>query len=132
MAILAVHQNYTEPIPVRWLCIVPRDPIQQSTELLRHSGEAFWRRLRQCLGDKGLDPMDCVLAESHEDDERFEFGVVVAPGDRVFEYGFSYPNGDIEQGELTEWSDITERWRDTYHRDQVESALTLLKKGARP
>lgn len=101
--------------------------VAELTRLLRSSQEPLWARLREELTSRGLEPSQVALAVSHEDDEDFEYGVVVSPEGGVYEFGFSYLGRSTEEGEIVEWNNISARWADGwYHRSEVEQAIKFL------
>lgn len=92
----------------------------------------MWARLRELLRLRDIDPNTAVLADFFPDDTDLEFGVLLTPEGRVYEFDFTYgPRGDIKSKSATavisDWSDMTDRWRDRPYRDQVEAALPLLR-----
>jgi hypothetical protein len=103
-----------------------REMIQDLTNLFRNSAEPFWVRLRQAVHERGVDPATCVLAESFEDDEKFEFGILVTADRRVFQYGFRYCDPSFSDGRLTEWNDVTDRKESMPHSSQAATALLLI------
>lgn len=101
--------------------------VHEYTELLRSSELPFWVRLREELASRGLEAAEVALAVSHEDDEQFEYGVVVTRDRQVFEFGYSYLGKTVEGGEIVEWTDWTKRWQSGwYHARDVENALNFL------
>lgn len=83
-----------------------RRTVEQLTQLLRHGEDPLWSRLRELLQDKGLDPQQLVLAESFEDDEGLEFGIVVTPAERAFQYDLSYSTESPEDAKLEDWQEL--------------------------
>jgi hypothetical protein len=110
---------------VRWGWMDLSEYVAVNTRLLREDQELFWTRLRECLRDRGVDPMHCVLATCFPDDNAFEFGIVVTPDDEVFEFGFDYLRVDIAEGVLSEWTRTTDRWRNRPFLGEVEAAMAL-------
>lgn len=104
-----------------------REIVQDMTGLFRTSAEPFWVRLRQVMRKRGIEPATSVLAESFEDDENFEFGILVTQDRRVIQYGFRYSDSSFSDGELTEWNDVTERKDSIPHSSQVATALSMLE-----
>lgn len=97
-----------------------------NTDLLRNDAGPFWRRLREVLAERGVDPRRSVLATSFPDDNSFEFGIVVTADGEAYEFGFDYLDADVSAGTIVEWTRITDRWRDRPHRTEVEAAFSLL------
>ena len=60
------------------------------TALLRSSEDPLWRRLRSLLEAKGLKPMTVTVADLSRDDTSLEFGLIVTPDHRVFQFDFDY------------------------------------------
>lgn len=107
------------------------DVARLSTELLRTSEDPMWARLRELFRERGIDPDAAVLADFFPDDTDLEFGVLLTPDGRVYEFDFTYgPRGDIKTksstGVISDWRDMTDRWRDWHHRNQIEAAMPLL------
>jgi len=100
-----------------------RKETSQFTELLRTGNDPLWIRLREILKEKGIEIESSVLVESHEDDENFEYGILLTEGKNVFEFGFSYLDRKIEEGILTEWKEITGDLSAHYHRGKIETVL---------
>jgi hypothetical protein len=109
---------------------VNEDIAAASTRLLRTDDGPVWSRLRELLVGRGFDPNSIALANFFQDDTDMELGIIVTPDDHVYEFGFQYGKGDLKQQArtawITEWRDRTERWRDTAHRTEIESARRLL------
>ena len=103
------------------------DQIRELTALLRTSRDHFWSTLRALLRDRGVAPEDAALAECFPDDTSFEFGVVVSQEGSVFQFGFDYLKHPVENGILSEWEDLTARFRSTPHRASIETALEFLR-----
>ena len=104
----------------------------RSTELLRTGSERTWVRLRELLREKGLNPSDVVLADMFPDDPGMEFGIVVAPEGRVYEFDFIHGNGDLLTSAATatlwNWRDRSEDWHEGHARRAVEAGLRLLNR----
>lgn len=101
--------------------------VLEHTRLLRSDNGPFWKRLRHELSSRGLNSAEVALAVSHEDDEFFEYGVIVTRDQKVFEFGFSYIEKPIEAGEIVEWIDMSSRWQSGwYHGRDVRAALEFL------
>jgi hypothetical protein len=103
-----------------------REEIQDLTRLFRTSTEPFWMRLREVVRARGVEPATSMLAESFEDDEKFEFGILVTRDRRVVQYGFRYSDPSFSDGILAEWNDVTDRKDSIPHRSQAATALSLL------
>ena len=101
-----------------------------STRLLRKSGDPVWARLRELLRARGLDPGQVALANLFPDDTNMEFGIVVTPDGRVYEFDLTYGKGDLRRQAVTatisDWRDRTADWRDTTDRGDIEAAFDLL------
>jgi hypothetical protein len=107
-----------------------------STELLRTSGDPIWTRLRELLRQRDIDPITAVVADFFPDDVDLEFGVLLTPDGHVYEFDFTYGSrGDIKTktatGQISDWREMTDRWRDRPYRNQIEAAIPLLG-GASP
>jgi hypothetical protein len=105
--------------------------IEHLTDLLRKGDDPFWRRFREMLRARDIDPAGSILAVSFEDGDRVEYGVVVTGDERVFEYGIEFVDSQVEQATIMRWDDITASFRSTMHRGAVETALGVLRKRRR-
>jgi hypothetical protein len=107
------------------------EPAKGLTALLRSSDMGFWIRLRQLLAEKGIDPEVSVLAQIFQDDMYQEFGIILLPERKVFEFVVQYEPGDAEhEGAGTyirEWDETTESWQDRPFREEVWTALNLIE-----
>jgi len=103
-----------------------QDQIRQLTDLLRGSEEPFWARLRVLLREKGLDSARVILVECFRDDTQFEFGITVTDDGRVFQFGFDYLHKSADDGSLSEWEDLTDRFRGTPHQESIRLGLGMV------
>jgi hypothetical protein len=103
-----------------------RRDIVDLTELLRTSADPMWARLRQLLLEHGIAVETAILATSFPDDTSFEFGVVVTSDRRVYQFGLDYLHKPVEQGDFTEWVELTERHASSPYSEEVATALDLL------
>jgi Cysteine-rich CPCC len=103
------------------------DQILEHTRLLRTDTGPLWVKLREILAAKGIVPSTCVLAESFEDDESLEFGIVVTEGEEVFQFDLEYRGRSVAEGGLKAWRPLSETFRKTPYRRHIEIALTLLR-----
>ena len=99
---------------------------KELTSLLRTGNDPLWIRLREIIERRELDVETLALAVSHEDDQNYEYGVLVSKSGQVFEFGLSYQDRQIEEAEVVEWNDRTNDWKDWYHSNDVKSALDHL------
>jgi hypothetical protein len=103
---------------------------EASTRLLREATDPLYVRLRSQLAERGIDVDQSALAAFFPDDGNMEFGVVVTPDRRVFEFDLHYGKGDLRQqtdtATITDWRDRTEWWSSTPSRADVEDAFRLL------
>lgn len=67
-----------------------------------------------------------MVATSFPDDLDFEFGILVTPDRRVFQYGYSYRGQAEDGGRLTEWRDETDRWQSRPNAADVAAAMAVL------
>jgi hypothetical protein len=103
-----------------------QEEIQSYTGLFRGGTEPLWIRLREVVRERGVDPDTSLLARSHEDDENFEFGIIVTGDRHVIQYGLRYSDPSGIDGKLTEWNDLTERWVSSPYSPEVSTALSIL------
>lgn len=103
------------------------------TQLLRESGEPLYVRLRSQLTERGIDVQASVLATFFPDDADLEFGVVVTPESRVYEFDLRYGAGQLTKqvatATITRWQNRTDRWRESPSAQDVEAALVLVARG---
>ena len=103
-----------------------KQEIVSLTALLRSGVDPFWVRLRELLSERGVAVDTVILASSFPDDRDFEFGIVVTNDRRVYQFGFDYSDKSVEQGDFTQWLDLTERHASSPYREEVAAALDLL------
>jgi len=101
------------------------------TNLLRFDLDPMWSRHRNLLLARGIDSNTAILAESFPDDVCFEFGILITESGRVIQLGFDYLHKPVEQGDLCEWEDITDRYRETPYSDSATLALEMLRSGTK-
>jgi hypothetical protein len=101
--------------------------VAEITRLLRTSDDPFWRRLRDVLRARGVNPETAALADSVEDDDRFEFGIVVTADLHAFQYGFAYRDVPIERGLIVEWNELPAGQHGPYAA-QIAAASRLLRR----
>jgi len=107
--------------------------VTEYTELLRDGGDPFWVRLRHELVGRGFDPREVALAVSHGDGDCFEYGVVVSSDRRVFEFVYSYSDRSPGEGEIVEWTDMSNRWSVGWpYAKEVEEAFQYLERQEPP
>lgn len=105
-----------------------------STELMRTSTDPLFVRLRQLLGERGIDVHSDVLADLFPDDVTQEFGVLVTRDHRVFTFIVHLGlRGDLRTqaatAVLADWTDITGQWRSTPYAPSVRDAFAVLPAG---
>ncbi len=95
------------------------------TQLLRTGDDPFWSRLRSVVLARGFDPETVVLVESCEQGDMSEFGILVYRDKRVYQYALCSATGSWLDGNLVEWTDITDRWHSTPYKESIEEGLRL-------
>jgi hypothetical protein len=100
--------------------------IEWLTKDLRVSDEPLFRRLRELLSARGVDPAGAWLVELFPDDTAFQFGLLVTADRRVFQFGYDYLHRGVGEGELREWVDLTHGWHLTPYREDVENGFCYL------
>src|SRR4051812_2169495 len=95
------------------------------TELLRAGDEPVWSRLRELLVEKGLDPDEVIMAELSFDDDSLEFGLVVTPDHRVFQFDFDHLHNAIPTAEFSTWRDLTTSWQNSPYDELVSAAFDI-------
>ena len=97
---------------------------------MRESGDPLFVRLREILAEKGVNPSSSVLAAFFPDDTNMEFGVVVTPERRVYEFDLHYGPGDllnqVSTALISAWRDRTDWWPSTPSRTDIEDAMAML------
>jgi hypothetical protein len=113
--------------------IVNETTAEASTRLLRGSDNLVYVRLRSLLSERGIEVNRSVLATFFPDDTNMEFGVLVTPDRRVYEFDLHHGGGDLRSqavmAVITDWRDRTEQWDSTPHRRDIEDALRLIDAG---
>ena len=102
------------------------DARAEYTRLLRSDSGPEWARLRALLSERGLDPNAVALATFFPDDVDMSFGILVTPGDHVYEFDLTYDTGDLAAAVISDWRDRSESWRESPHRIAIEAAFRLL------
>jgi hypothetical protein len=106
---------------------------EASTRLLRESNEPIWVRLGALLVERGVDVDRSAMATLFPDDTDMEFGVIVTPDRRVYEFDLHYGSGDlVEQAAtatITDWRDRTGWWESTSSRPDIEDAVRIIGNG---
>ena len=103
-----------------------KEEVQQLTQLLRCGEDPLWFRMRELLRARGIEPSETALAVAHEDDERFEFGVLVLANGTAIQYGLSYLDSQIENAEFSEWCDLADSYANDLYGTDVDAARALL------
>ncbi len=87
--------------------------------------------MRRLLAERGVDPSTVVLADSHDDAEDEDTGVLVTTDEAVIEWRRRYVDGDPARDELLDWRDITAAWEGGPWADRVREGLDLQRRGFR-
>lgn len=82
--------------------------------------------MRELLVGRGIDAGAAGLAIMFPDDREQEFGVLVGPDCRVYEFIFSYFNGAVGAGVLSQWTDVSATYRDGGFDEEVDAAIKLV------
>ena len=93
-------------------------PIRSGAAFESASGSEEWSLPRQCSRRPSLTT---PVSSS---------GVLVTAAGDVIEFGFDYLNVDKANGAITEWTAVTDRWRDRPSRADVAKAFDVLASGA--
>ncbi|MEZ4590208.1 MAG: hypothetical protein R3D55_03575 [Chloroflexota bacterium] len=101
--------------------------LQTLTQLLRESDEPLWRRIRELHLKKNLKPEELILVDCFPDDDEFEFGIVLTKEKEVFQFGFSYSDRPVSEGEFLEWKNITNTWQASPYHKLIELSMKMLK-----
>src|SRR5687767_4732350 len=102
------------------------DNVAGLTDELRSSALPIFVRLRELLRARGIEPSVSALAELFTDDGSLEFGIVVTPDGRVFQFDYDYLGRDIGAGELSTFRDLTSTWQASPYDKQVKAARIYL------
>jgi hypothetical protein len=104
-----------------------RQQIAELTGMLRYDPD--WSDLKKMLVRKGLDPAQSLLAVFGEDEYGHEFGVVVTPDAKVYEY-LRRTATRSSKGRLLQWHDRTGNRETVKERGTaVSQAVKLAKTG---
>jgi hypothetical protein len=79
------------------------DGIVKQTTTLRSGADPFWKRLRELLRARDVEPDDVLLVQLHTEGTDQWLGIVVTPARRVFLFVFD----DFGLGEFSEWEELT-------------------------
>ena len=110
--------------------MIPYLEIKNLTNDLRNSDDPLWNRLRQLLSEKGIDPTKSFLSYFAHEEPFYDFGVIVADNNAIYQFAFDYLRRDIMQGSFAEWEEITGTFRRTPYREQISAALKLKEKNS--
>ena len=102
------------------------DNVKSLTRLLREGDGDFWRRLRHLLRERDIDPEEAALAVSHEDDERFEFGILVLSSGAAIQFGVSYTGTPIAKAVLSEFTTYEDSYAVGAFDREVAAAKSFL------
>lgn len=111
----------------KYLDRLDRQEIEELTGLLRFDPD--WADLRDVLSRQGLDPAHILLAAFCEDEYGHEYGVVVTPEAKVYEYARRTASRR-SKGRILQWHDRTGN-KETLQEwgTQVGMAVKLAKAG---
>ncbi len=100
-----------------------------ATDLLRTSKDPLFRRLRDLLAERGVNPQSDALAELFPLDASSEFGIAVTAEQAVFTFVLRYGPGDFAGqavGALLEdWTELPQ-WSSSRYAANVREALEVL------
>lgn len=102
-----------------------KDEIKVFTKLLRESDEPMWTRIRHLLDGRGIKVDKSILVESFPDDTCFEFGILITQDGSIIQYGFDYLSKKVQDGEFTEWEDLTPRYENTPYYESIKTGMEL-------
>ena len=88
----------------------------------------MWRRLRQLIGEKGIDPAKSVMIYFASEEPYYEFGVILGSDGEVYQFTLDYLNRDVIQGTLAEWDKVTTDVEKKPWRKQAALARELREK----
>lgn len=89
----------------------------------------WWSSMRRLLNEKGVDPATTILAESFEDAEDADMGVLITPDGSVVEWRRRYFDEQPKNDAIIAWRDITASWRGGPWNDEVEAGFELRAQG---
>ncbi len=111
----------------KYLDRMDRQEIEELTGLMRYDPD--WADLRDVLTRKGLDPAQMLLAAFCEDEYRHEYGVIVTPEAKVYEYARRTASRR-SKGRLLQWHDRTGKKKTLQEwGTQIGMALKICKAG---
>lgn len=108
--------------------MIPDIEVKKLTDELRTSDEPMWLRIRQLLAGKDIDPMQSALAYFQAEAPYYEFGVIVADNNEVYQFAFDYLNKDVIHGTFAEWKNITAEVQGKPYKNNVAQASKLKDK----
>jgi hypothetical protein len=91
----------------------------------------WWSSMRRLLNEKGIDSAATILAESFDDDEDVDMGVLITPDGSVVEWQRRYSDEDPDSDAIIGWRDISASWPGGPWNDEVEAGLELRSQGLR-
>jgi hypothetical protein len=100
------------------------------TSRLRTSDQPRYRRLREFLIARGIDPTTAAVADLFSDDVDQYFGVIVAPGGRVFTFVLQdvgpQVGGPSQEMEVREWRESSGPREHATYQDRIDAALAFM------
>lgn len=104
---------------------------RHDTQVLRHSMEPRWQRLRGRLEDAGIALEDAAIATRNTEDHGLEFGLVVARDGRAFAFEFDFLRDEegrdltYEDARVSRWEELDQKRKEIYERDLVAGRKVL-------
>lgn len=97
------------------------------------NADPFWMRLRALFEENGINPPTCLF-DLWSEDTSMEEGWVVTSEGQVFGFDLTYGDGGIssqtQNAWLTRWEQLTDAKEKWYPRDDVELALTMVRRSS--
>jgi hypothetical protein len=102
--------------------------VQNYTDWLRQEQDINAARLAFVLRERGIDVKTLICAKVFPGVHDPTSGVVITPQEKVFQFAFNRAGMIIESAQLDEWVNITSTFMQHPWRDDILSALMILKK----
>ena len=71
------------------------------TESVRNTYKPFAVGIKRCLDEKGVAVEKAIISDLFPDGFCFDFGLVVTEGDDVYQFGYTYPPNQEQDGKFT-------------------------------
>jgi hypothetical protein len=104
----------------RWI-----ERILKDTEFLRTTSNPIYRRIRELLVARSIDPMSVLVANIMREDTSVESGFIVTMDKRVYEFELDWRGRTCEEAVFAVWRDLTDTYHTRAFREPVSVALSM-------